>query len=114
MSTSFIHWLTLSIVMYVTGAYLVEQYSNLSFPDFLHKHIFSPLGMNASLVDPVKAFETGELAEGYLPYEFNVSDGKGWEKNKYRPTPFFDSSIDARMNAGAGGIISSAEDLVSL
>lgn len=99
--------------MYVTGAYIVEQYSNRTFPDFLHEHIFAPLGMTSSLVDPVAAFETGKLAEGYIPYEFNVSDGEGWDKNKYRPAPFFDDSYSARMNAGAGGIISNAEDIVS-
>lgn len=102
-----------SPVMYITGAFIVQHYSGIQFPDFVEDRIFTPLGLRSSTFDPVVAFESGQLAEGFMVYETNATEGEGWAKNKYRPIPYWCDTQDARVNAGAGGIISSAEDMVS-
>ncbi|KAF8309918.1 beta-lactamase/transpeptidase-like protein, partial [Clavulina sp. PMI_390] len=100
-------------IMYVTAAYIVEVASGLPFPEFVVKHILQPLGMDSSTFDPSLALGTGKLAEGFLPYQLNVTGGDGWQRNKYRPVPYWSDALTERSNAGAGGLISTAEDMAT-
>ncbi|KAF8309917.1 beta-lactamase/transpeptidase-like protein [Clavulina sp. PMI_390] len=100
-------------IMYITAAYIVELTSGLSFPEFVERHIMRPIGMVSSTSDPLTAFQSGELAEGFLPYALNVTDGIGWQRNKYHPIPYWCDPVTAKANAGAGGIIANAEDLAT-
>lgn len=100
--------------MYITGAYIVQQYSGTSFTEYVNEQILAPLELNSTTFNPEDAFESGNLAEGFMAYETNVTGGEGWAKNKYRPIPYWCDAVSARVNAGAGGIISSTDDMVCM
>lgn len=85
--------------MFVTAAYILEKYSGMSFPDFAHQRIFSPLGMNATSMSDELAVASSRLSQSW--------------SLKQRRIPFWFSGKNMKTIAGAGGIISSARDMVS-
>ena len=85
--------------MFVTAAYILEKYSAMSFPDFAHQRIFSPLGMNATSMSDELAVASSRLSQSW--------------SLKQRRIPFWFSGKNMKTIAGAGGIISSARDMVS-
>lgn len=81
---------------YVLLALIVEQVSGGSFPDFLSKNIFKPLGMNHTRFYAREDFRDRNRAYGYSKKE------KGFERSDQSQT----SSI-----LGDGSLYSSVEDL---
>ncbi|KAF8147799.1 beta-lactamase/transpeptidase-like protein [Mycena galopus ATCC 62051] len=84
--------------MYITGAYVVSKYSGSSYRDFVEERILLPLGMTSSTLYPNRAFENGRFTQSWTPSR--------------RRIPFFMPEHTADLIAGAGGVISSVEDMV--
>ncbi|EJF60227.1 beta-lactamase/transpeptidase-like protein [Dichomitus squalens LYAD-421 SS1] len=83
---------------YVLGAYLVSHYANTSYSDFVERRLFKPLGMTTSTFSPSAANSSGLLTDTWAKFG--------------RQIPFwFDDSV-GELKAGAGGVISSAQDMV--
>lgn len=97
--------------MYATAAYIVQKISRVPFTQFVEKNIFAPLGLVSTTYSVTDAFGTRQLAEGYAVSRENVTQGEGWYKNEYRPIPYWGDDASG-FNAGAGGVISSANDMV--
>lgn len=100
--------------MYSIAAYIVEKHTGVSFPEFVKRRIFKPLGFSSTTFDPIEAFKSGQLAEGFVVNENNVTGGKGWQRNTYRPIPYWNDASTIHMDAGASGVIASANDLVCI
>jgi CubicO group peptidase (beta-lactamase class C family) len=81
---------------YALLALVVEKASNLTFPQFLQKRIFEPLGMTGTL-----AFVEGDVAIGHRAFGYSAT-GEGWERSDQSPT----SAV-----LGDGGVYSSIHDL---
>ncbi|KAJ7262737.1 beta-lactamase/transpeptidase-like protein [Mycena haematopus] len=84
--------------MYITGAYVVSKYSGSSYRDFVEERILIPLRMNSSTLYPNRAFESGKFTQSWTPSR--------------RRIPFFMPEHTADLIAGAGGVMSSVEDMV--
>jgi CubicO group peptidase (beta-lactamase class C family) len=76
---------------------VVERLSQQYFTSFMSSRIFRPLHMAASTYFPDAATAAGRHAQSFTP------DG--------RRIPNWVTPEDVRLNAGAGGVISSAEDM---
>ncbi|KAF7325850.1 Zn(2)-C6 fungal-type domain-containing protein [Mycena kentingensis (nom. inval.)] len=85
--------------MYMTGAYVVSKYAGMSYRDFVAERIFKPLKMSSSTLYPDEAFNTGRMTES-------------WSRTTKRRIPFFMPEESAEFLAGAGGIQSTAEDML--
>ncbi|KAJ6595625.1 beta-lactamase/transpeptidase-like protein [Mycena vulgaris] len=83
--------------MFITGAYIVSKYSGMAYGDFVETRILSPLGMSSSTLHPERAFETGNFTQSWTPSR--------------RRIPFFMPEHKADLIAGAGGVMSTAEDM---
>ena len=84
--------------VYVLGALLVARYSGMPYPDFVRARILAPLNMSASTFVPSAAWRSGRLTHT-------------WAANGRR-VPFWETDEHVALIAGAGGLISSAEDSV--
>ncbi|VDC03891.1 unnamed protein product [Peniophora sp. CBMAI 1063] len=83
-------------IMYMTAQHIITTYAG-SFTDYVRDRIFLPLNMTSTTYSASKAFEGGKPTQT-------------WDENGRRlPWAFKDSDID--LIAGAGGIISSAQDM---
>ena len=85
--------------MYMVGAHLVSKLTSMPYASFVESRIFAPLDMTASTFSPSKAARSGKLTET-------------WTRGARR-IPFWFSDEVAELFAGPGGVISSAEDMVS-
>ena len=87
---------------------LIEVASGEAYADFMEKRIFKPLGMRSTTFWPDKK-ELSRLATSYKPAE----DGKGLAPVgiRYLTPPF---SNKKRAPLAAGGLFSTAEDLLKL
>jgi len=87
---------------------IVEVVSGEEYAEFLEKRLFKPLGMKDTTFWPNKK-ELSRLATSYKP----TADGKGLEVAtiKYLTPPFSDKK---RTPLAAGGLFSTAEDLLKL
>ena len=85
--------------MYMVGAHVVSKFSGMSYQSFVSSRIFAPLNMSSTTFSPSKAAQSGRLTQT-------------WTRD-VRRIPFWFSDEVASLFAGAGGIISSAEDMVS-
>ncbi|KAJ7461808.1 beta-lactamase/transpeptidase-like protein [Mycena galericulata] len=83
--------------MYITGAHVVSKYAG-SYRDFVEERIFRRLGMTFSTLYPNRAFETGKFTQS-------------WSTATRRRIPFFMPEQTADLIAGAGGVMSTAEDM---
>ncbi|KAJ7778998.1 beta-lactamase/transpeptidase-like protein [Mycena metata] len=83
--------------MYITASYIVSKYSGMSYRDFVEKRIMLPLNMTSSTLHPDRANATGTMAQNWSPLG--------------RRIPFFLPESQAELIAGAGGVISTAEDM---
>ena len=85
--------------MYITGAHVVSKYSGMAYRDFVEERIMRPLGMTSSTLYPERAFATGNLTQAWAP-------------DSRRRIPSFMPEYKAELIAGAGGVMSPAEDMV--
>ncbi|TBU36177.1 beta-lactamase/transpeptidase-like protein [Dichomitus squalens] len=84
--------------LYMLGAYLVSHYANTSYPDFVEDRLFRPLGMRSSTFSYSVANTSGLLTDSWAGFG--------------RRIPFWLDDSVREFKAGAGGVISSAEDMV--
>lgn len=84
--------------MYTLGSYVIEKYANMPYTSFAEERIFAPLNMSSTTFSPTKAASIGKLTQA-------------WSKSG-RLLPFWFTEEVVPLMAGAGGIISSAEDMV--
>ncbi|KAJ7204677.1 beta-lactamase/transpeptidase-like protein [Mycena pura] len=84
--------------MYVTGSYVVSKYSGSSYRDFVEERILAPLGMHSSSLYTDRAFATGRFTQSWSPVS-------------RRRIPFFMPEHTAELMAGAGGVMSTVEDM---
>ncbi|KAJ3002538.1 hypothetical protein NUW54_g4980 [Trametes sanguinea] len=84
--------------MYIMGAHIIEQYAGTPFADFISERLFKSLGMSTTTVVPSEALASGKVTHTW------TKDG--------RRIPFWFTDDTAYLGAGAGGVISSAEDMV--
>ncbi len=82
---------------YALLALIVEQVSGERFADFLHRHIFSPLGMSTTVAFEQGISEVMERAYGYTRTDSEFA--------------FADQSVSSAV-LGDGGIYSNADDLI--
>lgn len=88
--------------MNTVATHLVESVSKLSFSDFLQNHLFQPLSMDSTNLQPERARAKG-LGE-------RIATGYFWDNDagEYREIPCY----DCPESQGAAGIISSANDYI--
>lgn len=85
--------------MFIMGAHIVAKYANTSYPAFVAERLFGPLNMSSTTFWPSEAHASGKLSQA-------------WTRTGRR-TPFWFTDEVVPLNAGAGGVISSAEDMAS-
>jgi CubicO group peptidase (beta-lactamase class C family) len=84
--------------MFTAAAHIIETYSAQTYTSFVEDRIFTPLGMSSSTFSPAKAGKTGKFTQGW------TSNGR------LLPECFTEEVVP--LMAGAGGVISSAVDMV--
>ncbi|MDT8068036.1 MAG: serine hydrolase [Terriglobia bacterium] len=85
-------------VLYAAGALLIKKVSGQPYTDFVSERIFAPLGMTSSRVNAEGLNASGNVATGYRELD-----------SMLRPVP----PLIWNNNPGAGGIYSSATDMLS-
>ncbi|KAL8292333.1 hypothetical protein RQP46_001799 [Phenoliferia psychrophenolica] len=91
--------------MFMTAAYLVSKLTSTPFTDFVTSAIFKPLNMTASTFSP----DTSPTSWAHLSDSFMTLDNGTVSEIPYG---FKESFEDLQVNAGAGGVVSSARDLM--
>ena len=81
------------------GSYIVGKYAGMTYPEFVKARIWDPLNMSATTFYQSEASRHGKLTQT-------------WASNGRR-IPIWWNDGQVPMNAGPGGILSSAEDMVS-
>jgi CubicO group peptidase (beta-lactamase class C family) len=81
----------------MTAQHLVERFSQKSLPDFVAERIFGPLNMTSSSYSPSSAASTGRLSEFY---------------HLGRRIPILFTEDDMPVMGGAGGVLTTAEDMM--
>lgn len=93
-----------SLSMDVQG-YIVEKLSGQSLPDFMHDHIFAPLGMkDAGFYVPA-----GKRRRFSPGYHYDAKTGKLVEENMANGMPD-DYTAQPTAPSGGGGLVATAED----
>jgi CubicO group peptidase (beta-lactamase class C family) len=103
-------------------AHIVAHITNVTYTDYVKVNILDPVGLSASTYNYTKAKETGQASESFTRADQNMTRcAEVWaEQDKLDrscyghpfPTPWFTSG-DGLFMAGPGGLVSSANDLVS-
>ncbi|EIW83776.1 beta-lactamase transpeptidase-like protein [Coniophora puteana RWD-64-598 SS2] len=83
--------------MFTLAAHIIATHSGQTFQEFVRTRIFGPLGMSNTTYSPQEAYVTGRFAQGFT--------------REQRRLPEWFSENVADLMAGAGGVISSAEDM---
>ncbi|KAJ4464091.1 beta-lactamase/transpeptidase-like protein [Lentinula edodes] len=101
-------------IMYTVLSYIPDVLLHVPFTQYVRKHIFTPLGLNATTYSGSIAEETGNLANGFGRDGVNKSEdvlGAGTT----RAMPFWNyyGGEDGNIISGAGGVISSAKDMAT-
>ncbi|KAF7362847.1 Beta-lactamase domain-containing protein [Mycena venus] len=84
--------------MFITGSYVVSKLSGMEYRDFVEKRIMLPLNMSSSTMHPDRVSKSDRFSQTWTP--------------SGRRIPFFMDEQMAKLIAGAGGVISTAEDLL--
>ncbi|KAJ3933342.1 MAG: beta-lactamase/transpeptidase-like protein [Lentinula lateritia] len=101
-------------IMYTVLSHIPDVLLHVPFTQYVRKHIFTPLGLNATTYSGSIAEETGNLANGFGRDGVNKSEdvlGAGTP----RAMPFWNyyGGDDGNIISGAGGVISSAKDVAT-
>ena len=97
-------------LMYETLSYLPEVLLNQTYEAYIAEHIFKPLNMSASTFSVAEAEARGTLADGFQPDAQDFTKGKNGTLKA--TVPYFLRPGEERTWAGAGGVLTSARDLV--
>jgi CubicO group peptidase (beta-lactamase class C family) len=84
--------------MYIAGSYVVSKLSGMPYRDFVENRIMLPLNMSSSTMHPDRVSENEKFSQTWTAAR--------------RRIPFFITEHTADLIAGAGGVISTAEDMV--
>ncbi|KAJ6559846.1 beta-lactamase/transpeptidase-like protein, partial [Mycena capillaripes] len=84
--------------MYIAGSYVVSKLSGMAYRDFVESRIMLPLNMTSSTMHPDRVSENDRFSQTWTPTR--------------RRIPFFMTEHTADLIAGAGGVISTAEDML--
>ncbi|KAF7350120.1 Beta-lactamase domain-containing protein [Mycena venus] len=84
--------------MYIAGSYVVSKLSGMTYRDFVENRIMRPLNMSSSTMHPDRVSENDKFSQTWTPTR--------------RRIPFFMTEHTADLIAGAGGVISTAEDML--
>ncbi|KAJ6571163.1 beta-lactamase/transpeptidase-like protein, partial [Mycena capillaripes] len=84
--------------MYIVGSYVVSKLSGMAYRDFVENRIMLPLNMSSSTMHPDRVYENDKFSQTWTPTK--------------RRIPFFMTEHTADLIAGAGGVISTAEDML--
>ncbi|EJD48201.1 beta-lactamase/transpeptidase-like protein [Auricularia subglabra TFB-10046 SS5] len=87
--------------MFNIGASIVSVYANTSFEDFVQRNLFKQAGFNLTTYDAHGAIAAGQLTEGFWRQGETLKD-VGKKHSTW---------VDVGSHAGAGGILSNADDL---
>ena len=98
-------------LMYETLSYLPTALLNQSYESYVAQHLFEPLNMSSTTFSIAEAVKSGNFAIGHLASDRDVTRGLNGTIKAIIPTWFRPG--EERVWAGAGGVISSARDLVS-
>jgi CubicO group peptidase (beta-lactamase class C family) len=96
--------------MYQTLSYLPEVLLNQTYEAYIAEHIFKPLDMTASTFSVAEAEAWGTLTHGFQHDARDFTKGKNGTLKAI--VPFFQRPGEERTLAGAGGVLTSARDLV--
>lgn len=97
-------------LMYETLSYLPTLFLNQSYDSYISEHLFSPLNMSSSTYSVAEAERWGKLANGFMyDMEDEANDVNGTLK---ATVPYFLRPGEEMIWAGAGGVLTSARDLV--
>ena len=96
--------------MYETLSYLPEVLLNQTYEAYIAEHIFKPLNMTASTFSVVEAEARGTLAHGFQHDAQDFTKGKNGTLKA--TVPYFQRPGEEKTWAGAGGVLTSARDLV--
>ena len=96
--------------MYETLSYLPQVLLNQTYEAYIAEHIFKPLDMTASTFSVAEAEARGTLAHGFQHDEQDFTKGKNGTLKA--TVPYFQRPGEERTWAGAGGVLTSARDLV--
>lgn len=97
--------------MYETLSYLPQILLNQTYESYITQHLFQPLNMTSSTFSVAEAETWGTLANGFL---WDMEDiTKGENGTRVAVNPYFQRPGEERTWAGAGGVLTSARDLVS-
>ncbi|KZT05037.1 beta-lactamase/transpeptidase-like protein [Laetiporus sulphureus 93-53] len=83
--------------MYKTGAYLVSQYANTTYTSFVKSRLFEQMNMTSSTFWPEEAAKAGKFTQTWTKFGRRI------------PSGFHQDIVE--LLAGAGGVITSAEDM---
>jgi CubicO group peptidase (beta-lactamase class C family) len=98
--------------MYETLSYLPEVLLNQTYEAYIAEHLFKPLNMMASTFSVAEAEARGTLADGFQRDSEDITKGKNGTLKA--TVPYFQRPGEERTWAGAGGVLTSARDLVGL
>jgi len=97
--------------MYNALAHLPQVLLDQSYESYVAENIFKPLGMASSTLRVAEAESRGQLADGFFPDMQDLTQGIN---GTLRPIiPYLPRPGEESVMAGAGGVLSSARDLVS-
>ncbi|KAF7341680.1 F-box domain-containing protein [Mycena sanguinolenta] len=96
-------------LMYETLSYLPQALLNQTFESYVAEHLFGPLGMASSTYSVAQAEERGALAHGF---QWDMQDYLvGSNGTRKATVPYFQRPGEEKIWAGAGGLLTSAQDL---
>ncbi|KAF8167031.1 beta-lactamase/transpeptidase-like protein [Mycena galopus ATCC 62051] len=84
--------------MFITASYVVSTLSGMDYRDFVETRIMLPLNMSSSTMHPDRVSGTDRFSQTWTP--------------SGRRIPFFMTDQMADLIAGAGGVMSTAEDMI--
>ncbi|KAJ7346313.1 beta-lactamase/transpeptidase-like protein [Mycena albidolilacea] len=84
--------------MYIVGSCVVSKLSGMPYRDFVESRIMLPLNMTSPTMHPDRASENDKFSQTWTPTR--------------RRIPFFVTEHTADLIVGAGGVISTAEDML--
>jgi CubicO group peptidase (beta-lactamase class C family) len=91
--------------MFMAVAYLLSTLTGKPYPEFVRERIFDPLGIpdDSATFSPTKAEKTGNLSQAWYAQD----------NSTVLRIPFWFNEEAAKLSEGAGGVIISAQGLVS-
>lgn len=98
-------------LMFETPSYLPQLLLNQTFESYISEHMFQPLNMTSSTYSVAEAEQSGHLADGFQQSMRDML--KGENGTLTATVPYFHRPGEETIWAGAGGVLTSARDLVS-